>query len=626
MQLTHTRTHRHTHNVPRTSMAFAGGGTRRCRELLIALWIYVDMHMIYDIHIHIYIYIYISYRSANLNGRSVGEVLADVVSYLTQRRDKQQTESEPERKRPKRNGEACSAPLGPPGPEHTGVHASRAQPGGAQGEAAAVTDAAVADSDWRAGLLSSRELFCVELAVDARGRATHATMAALGQGALEFFRTSPWGDMHGHVFYNLIHPEDRAKLDDLLRQHACGRGQGAVTRMRLVHFRTCQLETNLGDTARAHDASLAAASGVSALGIPWRSGCAPDVGLPSWGNTLPDDPLPEDPMLDDGTGAVPRRTPGGRGDAEVTRGKTFFMAAHIALDFQLVAAHDGEGGLAGGKMVVMAPLHTATPPLRSCSEHIVLDERTMVQWFSAINGIYQSDPNVTRPQDWLQPQVCVEGPRTSDVHDVRERPAMVGWRFDQWMFSRVSGIMTNAAWLLRVGGRFFMRFIQRHLELDFDANGIPYFCCHVRISGKRFALPWFRCIDMDLSGNRAYPMTRFFGGKPENQVFFLPVFLDPLTGAGFCVFWCQPREWLPSEKKSASNFSVVPCEEVCRLACGTPHAVNYGFKSETHGFSAVKVKCAVAEAVQYLRIFKTGEFDGALASRGDARRTHWHLI
>eukprot|EP00802_Teleaulax_amphioxeia_P011422 Tamp_11454.p1 GENE.Tamp_11454~~Tamp_11454.p1 ORF type:complete len:379 (+),score=43.58 Tamp_11454:153-1289(+) len=221
-------------------------------------------------------------------------------------------------------------------------------------------DAAVAAADWRAGLLSSRALFCVELAVDAAGRATHATMAALGKGAQEFFQSSPWGDMHGHVFYNLIHPEDRPKLDALLRQHAHGTGQGSVTRLRLVHFRTCQLEMNLWNQVPAHDASLAAANS------------APDTGWPpSWDNVLPDDPL-----LDDAAGAVPRCTPSGMGDVKVTRGKTFFTAAHIALDFQLVAKHDAGGGLAGGIMVVMAPLHTATPPLRSCSAHLVATSRT----------------------------------------------------------------------------------------------------------------------------------------------------------------------------------------------------------------------------------------------------------
>jgi len=91
-------------------------------------------------------------------------VLTDAVSYLSQLRDQQQTQSEREKKRPKRGGEGAVTD-------------------------AAVTDSAVAAADLRGGLLSSRELFCVELVVDPGDSEEHATMAALGESSTR--RTVP---------------------------------------------------------------------------------------------------------------------------------------------------------------------------------------------------------------------------------------------------------------------------------------------------------------------------------------------------------------------------------------------------------------------------------------------------
>ena len=503
-------------------------------------------------------------------------------------------------------------------------------------------DAAVAAADWRAGLLSSRALFCVELAVDAAGRATHATMAALGKGAQEFFQSSPWGDMHGHVFYNLIHPEDRPKLDALLRQHAHGTGQGSVTRLRLVHFRTCQLEMNLWNQVPAHDASLAAANS------------APDTGWPpSWDNVLPDDPL-----LDDAAGAVPRCTPSGMGDVKVTRGKTFFTAAHIALDFQLVAKHDAGGGLAGGIMVVMAPLHTATPPLRSCSAHLVCNEQNVVRGLRAVSGIYQMDASAALAHTFMEHSVRVEAPRTSDLHDAGDDDAREGretsatavlvWENVRMLPSSLLSVLTTSAkFLLSSGARFLLRFVEFHIEPYVDADGLPCLAMHLRLSGRGFVLPWYRCINMDLSGNRAFPMTRNLTGSPGNQSFFLPVWFDnalpPPEAMGFCVFWCQPRGGEPLGQNPPGSFSQVPCEQVCGLVCGTPHAVNYVNSHPSSSSSSsspqwkagggnrecsiVKTRCAVGEAAHSVRFVRTGEFDEALATRDSdsARWTHWML-
>jgi len=491
--------------------------------------------------------------------------------------------------------------------------APRDQPGGGV--------AAVAAADLRAGLLSSRELFCVELAVDAGDRVQHATMAALGQGAQEFFRSSPWGDMRGHVFYHLIHPEDRAKLDALLLRNAHGKESGAVTSMRLVHFRTCEMELVLRANGRAHDASLAAASRV------------PDA------DVLLDDPIPEDPLLDFATGASAR--PCGAGAAEAVRGKTYIVAGHVTLDFQLVAAPPGQGWLAGGKILVMAPLHTATPPLPAIAHRRVWNEQSCLQKSREINGIYMADLSASPNQNFMGTDIRVAAPRTpviaessvaptqpraplsraAEVADSVQDDVSILWRLR-------SGAVATFKGVLGVGVRAMMRIVQFHVEISVDIEGIPNLCVHARLHWEgTFTFPWRLCHKMDMSGRRAFP-TRSFRTKPEDQVFMLPVTYDfwlPQAGTvgachletfGACHFLCQPREGRPLP----SDMSEMPCDG---LVCGAPHATSIFHKTGNGQWCLVKTRCMVAEAMSYVKFVKTGEFDEALASFTAPRSAEW---
>ena len=534
-------------------------------------------------------------------------MLTDAVSYLSQLRDQQQTQSEREKKRPKRGGEGAVTD-------------------------AAVTDSAVAAADLRGGLLSSRELFCVELVVDPGDSEEHATMAALGEGAQEFFRSSPWGDMHGHVFYHLIHPEDRPKLDALLRQHEIGERGSAVTRMRLVYFRTCEMELNLQVKDRAHDASLAAASSV------------PDE------NMLPDDPLlAEDPLLDFNTGAFAR--PCETKAAEVARGKTFIVAGHVALDFQLVSVQRaaGQGGLAGCQIVLMASLHTATPPLPAVAQHKrVRDEQIYCRMARSLNGIYTPDLSASSTQAFdLGQHLRVAAPRTAVTPEsshpstptgttppshaaARSRPPVSrareltgAVREDFSFLSRLrSGLVATSQWVMGAGIGMVMRMVQFHFETSADEDGVPILSMHVRLHlGDRIVFPWRLLHSVVVSGSHAIPMS-VFRTKPEDQVFLLPVIYDDglpqqeKIGASF--FFCQPREGWPLP----SDLSTMPCEG---LMCGNPHVTNIFHQSNTGQWSLVRTRCPVAGAVKHLVLVKTGEADEALASFASARSAEWKL-
>ena len=167
------------------------------------------------------------------------------------------------------------------------------------------------DAAMRAGLLSSHELFCVELRMpDAWDRASHFPVVAAGQGAQRFLRESPWADLRGHAFSIIVHPDDRPTLQSVVRfaTSGGGRGQGPPgscgrARLRLVHFYTA---------------------------------------------------------------SVSRQT---SGEAQDCR-ETFIASEYISLDLQLTGRHvtheaaegqvDGEGA---GVLLLLADLHTAKPQI-----------------------------------------------------------------------------------------------------------------------------------------------------------------------------------------------------------------------------------------------------------------------
>jgi len=159
------------------------------------------------------------------------------------------------------------------------------------------------DAAMRAGMLSSCEIFCVELRLpDVWDRVVHFPVVAAGQGAQRFFQASPWGDVRGHVFSMLVHPEDRPKLETIARLASTGGGRecegragrhGGRARLRLMHFSQDCHSRQPPEEAQ---------------------GC----------------------------------------------GKTMIACEYIALDFQL-AAHRGAAGDAGGTLVLVAPLETAEP-------------------------------------------------------------------------------------------------------------------------------------------------------------------------------------------------------------------------------------------------------------------------